>query len=341
MASAGLVIATRQLADLLAGGIPLARSLDIVANQSRDAKRRRLFQGLRRDVEAGVSLSEALAARSETFSPLFIGLVRAGESTGALDKSFEEIAHQLEIENELRQRARNALVYPCLVLALAAAVCLFLTGFVIPRFQLLFDDLGQNLPLPTRLLLEFSSGVRIYGAFAILVGAAILMVVPRAAAGPFRRALDSALSWGPIRDQLIPRFAERWAHIMASLARHGFPVVEALVLTRRSLEPHPLAARLQPLETGVANGLSLSQAIRGQAMFPLIVAELIAAGEEAGRLDEALERVAATLGRESEATLRLAMTFMEPALILVMALVVGFVAIAMLLPIFEMSANVR
>lgn len=338
MRSRGLVLATRQMAELLAGGLTLARSLGIVAAQSPGTDLSAVLSAVRRDVAAGLPLSSALAARGDRFSPVYVGLIRAGESTGALAGAFDEIALHLEAEEEFRRRARNALAYPCLVLVAAAAVCAFLAGFVIPRFQALFNDLGQTLPLPTRLLLGAASAVRDHGPVVLAAGAAAVAAGWRRL--PVRRWASSAMASAPVRRRLLPRFSERWARLMASLVRGGVTISSALALARRSLEPHPYASDLAAAERCVLNGLPLSQAIR-KLGFPPMVADLLEAGEETGSLDSALERAARALGRQEAAELKMAMTFLEPALIAVMAGAVGFVALAMLLPIFDMSAGVR
>ncbi len=341
MAGAGLSTCTRQMADLLGGGLPLVRSLEIAALQTSDLNLQEELRGIRREIEAGHSLSSALSSRKETFSPVYIALVRAGESTGTLDGAFTEIATHLELDREIRQRARQSLAYPVLVLILAILVCGFLTACVIPRFQALFDDLGQRLPFPTRLLLGASDLLRTRGPLLSIFVVGGIALAPAHVRNFRERTVDWAMTRRPVRRFLVPRFTERWAHLMSVLTRGGFTVLQALLLTRRSLMPHPLARTLPELEKRVMEGASLSQALQRAGLFPPMVTELIAAGEESGRLDAALDRVARTQGRESDAALRLTTSLLEPMLILVMALLVGFVAIAMLLPIFDMSANVR
>jgi type II secretory pathway component PulF len=340
MNAGALSVATRQLADLLGGGVTLVRALDIAARQTRDGSLRAAFQTVRRDVASGRALSDALRANGG-FAPVYVGLVRAGESAGRLDGALEDAARHLDIDDELRRRARAAAVYPCAVLAVAAAVSVFLVAFVIPRFQLLFADLGRPLPWPTRFLVSLSALARGHAGLALAGAAAVALIGPSSFLPPWRDAVRRLADTGIARRWLAPRFAERWARVMTALLRGGFSMTDALRLARSSLSSHPLSGVLPAIERDVDGGRPLSDALRRSAAFPPLVAELAAAGEEGGRLEDALDRAAAALGRESDAGRAAALALLEPALVLAMAGVVGFIAISLLLPIFDMSAGVR
>lgn len=325
-----LATMTRRLSDLVGGGLTVGKSLSVLSAQSESREVRLLVSTLRKDLGDGKSLSEALRSRNGTFGPVYTGLVRAGESSGNMEATLAELANLLESDVETRQRVRAALAYPAALLALALAVCVFLTIFVIPRFELLFQDLGQRLPWPTRFLIGVTSHFKTFGG-ATLLGVAVLMKGTR-----FRVARR------PVIDGVIRSVAlQRWTQVMASLLRGGVTAPDALRLSRQTLNARVFGNAADDALARLREGRSLSSALAAARFFPPMLCELVNAGEESGRLDATFERLAQAYKREAELKIKIAISLLEPALVLGMGVVVGFVAVAMLLPIFEMSANIR
>lgn len=329
----------REMADLAGGGLTLHRCLDILRRQNHKPAVCRLIADVQQELEKGQSLSHALSLQNGTFSAITVGLVRAGESSGALESALEESAALLENEMDTRQRIRSAFAYPAFLLVVAVAVCVFLTVFVIPRFEFLFADLGQQLPLPTRLLIGTSVFIKTYAApLALIIGGSaygLAQAKPRWKA----RLPALALSVPGVAELLRATFLQRWARILASLLKNGFTVSDALALSARALN-NPLVAReLNGVLERLHEGRSIQAALESSPLFPPAVCELVGAGEESGSLEQSFQRIAASYKRQTELRSKLFLSMLEPALLLGMAAIVGFVAVAMLLPIFQMSAS--
>lgn len=332
-----IALFTGRLAGLLSGGLPLSRSLEVLRQQTRKKNLRDIITRLAGDVEKGCSLSEAMVSCPGFFSPLDLGLLQTGEASGDLAAPLAEIARLQELEIETLARVRHALVYPMALLIMAGVVVLFLTGVVIPRFQGLFDDLGQRLPWPTLVLIQGAVVVR--GGF--WVAAAVLLVTLLFKGREwknFQRSFHVQMRRVPwIRDLTQGFFIERWSRIMASLLRHGFNPVEAFELSEKSF----ISISFTDISQSLYEGQSLADSLSRSPLFPPVVSELLAAGEETNALEEVLERISQSYQRETQARVKTALTLLEPVLIVAMGGVVGFVALAMLLPIFEMSGSLK
>lgn len=332
---------TRRLSDLTAGGLPLSRSLDILARQSRNHRLNMLIRTIHADVETGESFSAALARHNGCFGPVYVGVIQAAESSGDLDRALADLSQLMETEWEVKQKVQAALIYPLLLLSVAVAVVIFLTVYVIPRFQFLFDELGQRLPLPTRLLIGGSHFLRDTWGLLFLV-ALVGAILSTRYKSSVRAALNRWLRRVPVISNMTESlFLERWTRLMTSLLKNGFTVPEALRLSQKTLGSSLYAQDYSSMIRGLEEGLSLSDALRPLPQIPPMVCELIAAGEESGSLEGTFERLSGFFEREVRLKSRVLLSFLEPALILGMGLVVGFVAISMLLPIFEMSASFR
>ncbi|MBV9080250.1 MAG: type II secretion system F family protein, partial [Elusimicrobia bacterium] len=330
----------RQVSDLVAGGVPVAEALRVTARATPAGLSREIDE-VRRRVENGSPVWHAVAGGAPSVPAFCAGLLRAGESAGALEAALAAVADHLEREVESRRRLRQALAYPALVMVLAAAVCVFLVLVVVPRFQTLFDEMGQHLPLPTRVLMGAAGVMNTAGPAGIVAGGVFLTAGRPALARLLRRARRAAETLPFLRRIAATLAAARWSSIMATLVRSGVNVPEALALSREALGSHPAANGLLSLERDVAGGAGLGASIRAAEIFPPIVGDVIEAGERSGRLEESLARLAESLERSSGAALALAAAMIEPALVIATAAVVGFVALAMLLPIFDLSAGLK
>lgn len=337
-----LALMTRRLADLLGGGLPMSRSLSVLEQQSENPSMKILIRKILREISTGNSFSDTLQNQSKIFGPIYIGLVRAGESAGDLAPSLEELAQLLEAEFEMRQQIRTALAYPLLLLAMSILVCLFLALCVIPRFELLFQDLGQRLPLPTRGLLYFTSFIKKFGAIAIpAMGLGGIWMI-KTNKFFWKKWMRDHFSKIPVISSLLQCASlQRWTQVMASMLRGGIPLPEALWLSRQSVGQGPFGKEIEGTLGRLREGKNFSSALEGSSFFPQMLCELVGAAEESGRLDQTFERLARSAKRESELKTKMALSLLEPTLILGMGAIVGFVAVAMLLPIFEMSANIR
>jgi type II secretory pathway component PulF len=336
MPSFGLVLLTRRLSDLALSGLPLGRSLELLADQSERTSDQQLLQALHHAIEGGKSFSEALSLYPKTFSAVYIGLVQAGEASGSFDTVLHELAQWLENEIDLRQRLLASTIYPMFLIVLAMAVCLFLVGFVIPRFEPLFEELGQRLPWPTRILMGVTGIVTHYG-WLILP----LIVVLGAIAYTRRIYLQTFLvrllmTFKRLSAPLRALYLERWAFGMCLLLRNGLSVPDALE-TSRSLFGHSLITfELERVVQKIREGYPLATSLEVSPLFPPVLREMVASGEETGELEHTFSRIATAYRKESELHRRLLAAVLEPALVMGMG---GIVALAMFLPLLQMQGG--
>jgi type II secretory pathway component PulF len=336
-----IALTTRRMADLMKGGLPLLRSLEILEKQTRKSHLVKVIRSFQADLKSGKSFSQAVKNQNGFFPPFYAGFIQAGESTGSLESNLEEIAKLSEETIEIHRRVKAALAYPLFLLGTAVMVCLFLVIFVIPRFQFIFEDLGQSLPLSTRFLISLATTLKNN------LGAALFLCLGVAALGVWRqREIMDRLKWGffrlpRVRDWAKGVFLERWAKCMGSFLRGGFTVLEAMELCKKVFDGPTYSDEFDKVRRDIVQGRSLGEALGAVSLFPSTVIELVLAGEESGRLEFVFERIGDIYHRETEFFMKLAMSFFEPALIVFMGLLVGGVALAMLVPIFEMSGSIR
>jgi type II secretory pathway component PulF len=331
---------TQQLATLLEAGMPLDRALAILGELAANVRLRVIVGDVLQSVRGGSSLADALAKHHpRPFSRLYVNMVRAGEKGGALEATLRRLAEFLEESQEFRDAIVSALIYPALLAGVGAAAVIFLLAFVVPRFAAIFSDLDATLPLPTLILLRVSETIQQYGWLLALAGLAILVAMRLAlatAAGRLRA--DRMLLRLPIVGELIVKIeVARFARILGTLLRGGVALVSALGMVTELLANRALARAAESLSDGVRRGAGLAQPIADAAVFPPLVFHMVRVGEETGRLEETLLRVAATYEADSRKVLKRLIALTEPCVILVMGLLVGFIVVAMLLAILSVA----
>lgn len=344
IAARDVTVFTRQLAGLLRAGVPILRALLTIQQQSGNAAFRAVLDAIVSAVQDGRMLSETLAGYPALFPELYVNMVRAGESAGMLDEMLLRLAEARERDDELRGKVVAAVAYPALVLAIGALSVFVILAFFMPRIAHLFDGLHVTLPLATRLVLALS-GVLAQGwgwlVAACLIAGLVAYRVLRSPAG--RLALDAAI----LRLPIAGRFAldtdlVRFSRTLALLISAGIPIERALALSEKTLLNRQLRQAVAAVERDtVQRGASLADGFRRRPEFPAFLTNMMAVGEEGGRLDESLLEAASFYQRELDRDLRLMTTLMEPALILLVGLVVGFIIFAMLLPIFQIGQGLR
>lgn len=343
ISTATLAYTTRQLADLLGGGLPLLGALTLLGGQTQHRALRRVIEALTGAVRDGRSLSEALAQHPAVFPPLYIGMVRAGEVSGALEQSLSRLADLGEHEAELRSRVLSAFAYPVFVLVLAAVMTVFLMAYVIPTLSLVFVESGQLLPLPTRFLLAVS-GLFTHWWWAMALGAlAGGWLFRRWAAQPGGKAVvDRALLTLPGFGDLIRKLeTARFARNLGVMAGQGVPVLQALDLVAKNVSNTVLQQAVRRMTASVGEGSSIAAALTASGEFHVFVSNMVAVGEESGTVDAALLKVAGTYEREVDRTIRTLTTILEPLLLVAVGGVVMFIVLAMLLPIFQIGLVVQ
>jgi type II secretion system protein F len=338
-----LTYTTRQLADLLGGGLPLLSALTLLSKQTEHAGLRRVIETVTAGVQEGRSLSEALADHPSAFPQLYVSMVRAGEAGGGLEQSLARLADLGETEAELRSRVTSAAAYPAFVLVVAMAMTIFLIAYVIPTLSLVFIESGQLLPLPTRFLLAVSA-VFTQWWWALAIAVVFLIVAARSwyASPSGKAAVDRLFMALPGVGTLVRKLeTARFARNLGVMISQGVPVLQALDVVGRNLSNDVLRRAVDGIEQGVREGSSIASALTASGQFPTFVSNMVAVGEESGAADTALLKVATTYEREVDRVIRTLTTVLEPVLLVVVGGVVMFIVLAMLLPVFQIGLVVQ
>lgn len=333
-----LSLITRQLATLVATA-PLEEALRTIALQTDNPHLRRVLTATHENVLEGFRLSDAMARQDAAFPPLYRAMVAAGESSGALPTILERLADFLERDEQARSRLKIALIYPTALTITALAVIAALVVFVVPKVVDQFDSMGQRLPFLTRAIIFVSDAARDWGWLFLLLLAAGMIGLAQALRKPdIRLRFDAALLRLPIAGKLIRNVnAARLARTLSTMIASGVPVLEGLLLTVPTVSNRALRQATLLMATTIREGGSLSGAMRRADIFPPILMYMTASGESSGRVDEMLGRAAEYLEREFQTFVALALSLLEPIIIVVMGAVVTLIVLAILLPILQIN----
>lgn len=339
--SAELAITARQLATLLGAGLPLDEALATVAAQLEQPRLARALVQVREAVMQGETLHAALARHPHLFPQLFLGMVEVGESSGTLDQTLARLADFLEDQARLQSRITAALTYPVLMAVVGSSVLFFLVVFVVPKITRIVEDLGQALPLPTLLLIKGSAFLdRAWWLLLLLglLGGWLLRRHLRTPAG--RLQWDLWLLRAPLVGHLNQMISTaRLARTLATLLKSGMPLLRALEVTAGLLTNTALRRALQETATSVREGEELAAPLRRSRVFPPMLTQMAAIGEKSGELETMLLRVAESYEHQSDLRIAGLLALLEPMMILLMGGVVGFIVLAILLPIFQASSG--
>lgn len=335
---------TRELANLLAGGVSLARSLSLLRREASNPNAKKLWSDIHDDVVGGTALADALAKHPRNFSTVYVAMVRAGEAGGFLDVVLGQISDFRTREQDLKGKVKAALVYPIVLGVLAVGVLVFMLTFFIPRFSPIFAQFGGELPVITRVIIALSNIVKSYGLFVAIGIVVIVVVIKRAlATDAGRRRLEIIMLSTPVLGQIISHFAlVRFSRMLGTLVTAGVPLIASLRVAREAIGNQTLADTVSHAIEEVQRGEALSKALSNSPkLFPPSVVEMIAVAEETGRLDKELLRLSAAYESDLDRQLRLMVSIAEPMMLFLMAGVIGTVVIGMLLPLFNLSEIVH
>lgn len=329
---------TRQLATLVSVS-PLEEALRTIARQTESARAAAVVTRVHAGVVEGARLASALSREGKSFSPLYRAMVAGGEASGALPEILERMAALEERQAELRGKLTGTLAYPVILAIVALGVVAALMILVVPKVVSQFDDVGQQLPLVTRIVIGLSDVLASWWwAIGITLALALLGFARALRQPAFRLRFDGWLLRLPFLGRLIRDLhAARMARTLATMVASRLPILEGLALTVPTIRNHALRAATEGIVAEVRGGGSLSAAMRRAAIFPPLLVYLVASGESAGRLDQMLERAAATLEREFDAVTSALMSLVEPGIIVLMGGVVAVIVLAILLPILELQ----
>ncbi|MBW2622910.1 MAG: type II secretion system F family protein [Deltaproteobacteria bacterium] len=340
--TAHLTPITRQLATLLAAGLPLVQALDTVQEQTDDNEFSHVLALVKDQITSGSSLADALETHSNLFSPEYVHMVRAGELSGALGPVLKRLAEGFEQRQTRRAKISSALTYPAFMTIIGVGVLIFVLSFIVPTMTGLFEDLGEALPWPTRLLLATSALLKGYW-WVLLLGLILLvvLVIRYLRNEDHYRFAENVVFRIPVIGRLIKEILlARVLRSMALLTTGGVPLVSALQVTSRGMGRSNFATALDTARQQITQGRSLAEGLISTRLFPPLVTRMVTVGEAGGALQEMLERLAQTYEEETERAMTSLTSLVEPVIIVTMGFGIGFMMLAVLLPIFELSGLV-
>ncbi len=343
VSTADVALISRQLATLLSAGVPVVEALSAVGEQAERPAATRVLSHLRDDVSQGTSLADAMAEHPSVFPGLYVGMVRAGETAGALDLVLERLATHTEGQTRLRAKVRNALAYPVIMSCISGGIVLLMLGFVVPKVTRIFAEQEQELPLPTRILLGASNAITESWWLLLLILLALVAGGLAFARRPGGRAwIDRRLLSLPLLGPILTKVAvARFSSTLATLLGNGIPLLGSLELAGQVIGNEALREAIEEARTAIREGQSVAEPLRRSGLFPPLLTRMIAVGERSGDLEPMLERVADAYEHDVESSLAGLTAVLEPLMILVMGGVMLFVVLAILLPIFEINSLVR
>ncbi|MBX3072651.1 type II secretion system F family protein [Candidatus Obscuribacterales bacterium] len=339
-----MVVFSRQFSAMVSSGVAMLRTLSIIVDQCPNKRLKNALDDIRRSVESGLSLSDAMARQVGIFDRLYIAIVRAGETGGILSDVLKRLADYLEYKEKLNQKVRAAMVYPSVVLLIAVGVFWAMLTFVLPVFQGLFKNIGGELPLYTQFLIALSEAVRsIYMVFFLIacgIGAYFLRRYYRTEVG--RLQIDGMILSLPLFGDLIRKVAiARFSRTFGTLIRAGVPMLNALDVVKDTAGNAVVAKGIDQIYDEVRQGGTISKPMSRNQIFPPMVTQMIAVGEETGRLDDMLSKIADFYDMEVENSVEQLTSMLEPIMVVGIGGVVGSVVVGMYLPIFTVINQLR
>jgi type IV pilus assembly protein PilC len=346
-----LSIFSRQFATLVASGMPMLRSLHTLEEQTQDERIKAAIGGIRADVEAGSSLEQAMERHPEVFDRLYRAMVRSGEQSGQLEDALDRIAYQVEKSDSLRRQVKSAMMYPALIFGFAMIVLVAIVAFVIPTFVGIFEEIGEEnpeekaaLPLPTQICVAASDLITGYWFIlfpSIIVAFVLFFKWKRTETG--KDVWDRFILRLPMKvGDVIQKVAlARWSRTFAGAVSAGVPMLQAIKLTGETSGNIVLERAMEDMYASVKRGGSLAGPIQRDAIFPPMVGHMVAVGEETGQLEHMLSKIADFYEAEVDAKVKALTSLIEPIMIVFVGGIVGFIVIAMYLPIFSLYDKIR
>jgi type IV pilus assembly protein PilC len=338
-----LAVFSRQFATMINSGLPILRALSILSEQTDNKELARVLAASRMDVEQGASLSQALQKHPKVFNNLYISMVKSGETGGSLDDTLLRLASMLEREVQLRGKIKAAMTYPIAVLGLVGLIMTAMLLFVVPQFKSIYSQLGGSLPLPTKVLLMMSDIFKKLWWLVIIGAFAARFALKRFKATDNGRAVLDAIKLRiPVFGSLFHKTAlSRFASTLSMLMHAGVPILGALDIVSDTVNNRVISTAVTDVQSSVREGESIAKPLSTHAVFPPMVVQMIAVGEETGQVDTMLEKVAQFYDQEVEATVDALTSLIEPILIAVIGACVGAAVIALYMPMFNIIKLIK
>ena len=332
ISGADLLAFTQELSTLIKAGLPLDRALSILVEITENEKLKKVVQEVLKDVRGGRSFSDALAQHPRFFDRLYVNMVKAGEAGGVLDIVLERLVDFQQRSQQLKSTILNAMIYPIILISVMAIVIIVMLMFVIPRFTMIFATMGKTIPLPTQILLSSSEFIQNFWWLILAVVIIISVLFQR-----YRNTEQGRLNWDtfklklPLLSDLILKIeVARFSRTLGTLINSGVPLLGALTIVKEVIKNVVVSNSISDISKGAKEGKGVSAPMRVVGIFPSLAMHMIRVGEETGKLDEMLIRVADTYDEEVQNTTKRFISALEPVLILVMALLVGFIVLSLI-----------
>jgi type IV pilus assembly protein PilC len=334
-----ITLFTRQLATLIDAGLPLLRSLSILYDQQKSGKLKNILDDLVNDVQSGTTFSEALAKHSKAFDKLYVNMVRAGEVGGMLEIVLNRLAEFAERREALARKVKGAMIYPIMVLLVASGIVTFLLIRVVPTFAAIFSDLGGALPAPTQFLVNTSNALKHSYIKILIIGAGIIFGLKMIFKVELVRAIrDRVVLKLPLFGQLTRKIGvARFSRTLGTLITSGVPILQSLTIVKETIANRVIANAVAEVHDSIREGETIAGPLEESGAFPPMAVNMIDVGEETGNLDSMLLKVADIYDAEVEVAIGGMLQMLEPAMMVVLGGIVGFIVISMYLPIFSMG----
>ena len=334
-----LVVFTRQLSTLIAAGLPLVKALRTLCDQLESGALKDVIQNLANEVESGTKFSEALSRFPKVFPEFYINMIKAGELGGMLDGILRRLSEFLDKSQKLRERVKSALMYPAFVMMVAVLILIMLMIFVIPTFTNMFSELGEALPLPTKLLIATSDIVRNAWYLIPLLPIALAAFYKFLIKSANRRyVIDRVKLHIPVVGLLVQQISvARFSRTLGTLLSSGVPILSALDTVKDTVGNEFVGRAVLHIRDSIKEGESVSKPMEASRAFPILVVKMINIGEETGQLDKMLIQIADNFEEEVDVAISGLTSLLEPILIVAMGLVVGFIVVSMFMPLFSLA----
>ena len=337
------VVFSNQLSTLVESGVNIIKAVNIISEQTPNRRLKAILKDVTEKIKNGSSLSNSLAAYPQVFPPLYTALIHTGESSGNISDVLKKLAEFYEKEEEFNNSLLASLTYPIIVICVSIITVVVLLIFVIPRLVSMFEDMGQVLPLPTRALIAVSSFLRDYWWGIAAIAACVIIIMRRIYNSYQGRFIwDDAVLKLPVAGVIVSKSElSRLTRTLSLLLSSGIPITDALDKSVAVVNNKILKREVERLREEINSGANLSDSLKASRFFPAFIVSIITIGEETGTLSKSLSRIADDYERDVERILKAGIRLLEPAIILIMGLIVGFIVVSMLLPIFQINLIVK
>jgi general secretion pathway protein F len=332
-----LLTFTTELSALLGAGLPLDRSLNILAGISENKEMKNIVQSILKSIREGSAFSDALQKHPRVFPQLYVNMVRAGEAGGVLDVVLEKLSEFLEASKELKEFTKSAMIYPTILLVASGLVIIFFMTFVLPKFSLIFEELGSRIPLPTQIVLSFSNALKSYW-WVILIGCIGGWILFK----QYTKSEAGRYKWDAFKLKLLGEVIKkletaRFCRTLGTLLKSGVPLLQALHNSRDVISNLVIASSIDAVSEGAKQGKGIALPLSNANVFPPLALSMIKVGEETGQLDEMLIKVAITYEKSLTTTIKRVMSLIEPVLIVSIAVIIGFIVLSMYMAIMSVA----